>query len=138
MLTCLPAVGNVQQLPHRQGTCQLASPQLDMFNSSLTLRPGEQCTQDVLSGQVSLFSLLTGDPTSVTVDDLTVVVNRFSASFVPVYNQTSNKPSEAAPLGAWLWHRLCISEGALLLGSCNMRCQARKQPEQSGAAARHA
>lgn len=81
-----------------------------MFNSSLTLRPGEQCTQDVLSGQVSLFSLLTGDPTSVTVDDLTVVVNSFSASFVPVYNQTSNKPSEAAPLGAWLWLRVCSTE----------------------------
>ena len=81
-----------------------------MFNSSLTLRPGEQCTQEVLSGQVSLFSLLTGDPTSVTVDDLTVVVNSFSASFVPVYNQTSNKPSEAAPLGAWLWLRVCSTE----------------------------
>ncbi|PRW20989.1 kinase [Chlorella sorokiniana] len=66
---------------------------LAMLNSSLTLRPSDQCTKEVLSGQISLFSLLTGDPSFVTLDDLTVVVNSFSAPYVPVYNQSSSTPT---------------------------------------------
>jgi len=77
--------------------------QLDMYNSSLKLHPSDQCTKEVLSGQISLFSLLTGDPSSVILDDLTVVVNNFATSSVPVFNQSSNTPSEPALSIPRLW-----------------------------------
>lgn len=69
-----------------------------MFNTSLTLRPSDQCTSDVLTGQISLFKLLTGDPASVAVDNLTVVVNKFSAPTVPVFGDGST-PRECCLAG---------------------------------------
>lgn len=77
---------------------------MELYNSSLTLRHSEACTTDVLTDQVSLFQLLTGDPVSVELSDQTVVVHNFSASSVPVFNATTNQTSERGMeglRGAW-------------------------------------
>ncbi|KAI7840569.1 hypothetical protein COHA_005722 [Chlorella ohadii] len=64
----------------------------ELYNTSLTLHRSEACTQDVLADQIQLFKLITGDPSSVELSDLTVVIHNFSAPSVPVFNATTNLP----------------------------------------------
>ena len=68
--------------------------QFELYNTSLTLHRSEACTEDVLADQIQLFKLLTGDPSSVELSGLTVVIHNFSAPSVPVFNATTNLPSE--------------------------------------------
>lgn len=80
--------------------------QFELYNTSLTLHRSEACTQEVLADQIQLFKLLTGDPSSVELSDLTVVIHNFTASSVPVFNATTNLPSARRAC----WSRLLHSQ----------------------------
>jgi hypothetical protein len=91
-----------------------------MYNTSVTLHHSEECTPEVLSNQIQLFKLLTGEPASLELDGLTVVVHNFSASSTPVFNASTNQPSECCSAGWLLVQSLICKHHILVDASCRL------------------